>query len=236
MKIIKTNTETTSTTTVTATEITFEQEGKQYTAIFTHVSCYDKNTNTATNDLTINNQVELSESGCAYSNEEENILWEAARDIVNEVGQLAKTDTLENTVLGINWPLLRDQKFKMAELIVEGNDLPQDQINAIEGILALIDAISDAAVQDGLFTEEQVFKGTIVDFIHPELQIDWNTLEFEVGKKYASLIIQTNVVPETYELRIEVDEEYTADYLYDSEQEAERDRALFYQLINTPSL
>lgn len=53
----------------------------------------------------------------------------------------------------IDWPLLREQKLYCLN---EADNNP-DAKGIYEGIIALMDAIQDAAVIDGLATEEEVF-------------------------------------------------------------------------------
>lgn len=66
--------------------------------------------------------------------------------------------TLEEVVTGIDWAMLRDQKGTLASVIVEaGMDGNQARVDALTGILHLIDAIQDAAVTECIATEKEVF-------------------------------------------------------------------------------
>lgn len=57
---------------------------------------------------------------------------------------------LQRVIRGIDWKLLREQKSRLLSLQHEDEDM-------IEGLTNLIDAIQDAAVDDGLVTNMTVF-------------------------------------------------------------------------------
>lgn len=60
----------------------------------------------------------------------------------------------ENVLRNLNWPLLREQK---EYLLNEVANNPDADSNAYNGILNLIDHLQDAAVLDGVATEDEVF-------------------------------------------------------------------------------
>ena len=55
----------------------------------------------------------------------------------------------------IDWELLREQKEILSNLSEVSNY--QKEIDAIEGILNLLDEFQDVAVEEGYATEEEVF-------------------------------------------------------------------------------
>jgi hypothetical protein len=62
---------------------------------------------------------------------------------------------LLSAIKGIDWQMLRGQKANLVE--IQAFQISQDQFNAVEGMLSLLDAIQDAAVDDGIFTSMEVF-------------------------------------------------------------------------------
>jgi len=62
---------------------------------------------------------------------------------------MSVTDTIKN----INWKLLREQK----EYCINEANNNQEATNIYDGLIHLIDALQDAAVNDGLATENEVF-------------------------------------------------------------------------------
>ena len=56
----------------------------------------------------------------------------------------------------INWQLLREQKERLF-LDCNSKFFKPEQQEDIEGMLSLLDCIQDAAVADGIATEEEVF-------------------------------------------------------------------------------
>jgi hypothetical protein len=59
-----------------------------------------------------------------------------------------------NAVTSIDWPKLQVQKLYLLHLTETGHDTP-----ALWGVIQLIDAIQDAAVEDGVVTEVEAFIG-----------------------------------------------------------------------------
>ena len=59
----------------------------------------------------------------------------------------------EHVLRHMNWPLLREQKDYCLNEAMNSNEV--DHI--YDGIVHLIDAIQDAAILDGIATEEEVF-------------------------------------------------------------------------------
>ena len=59
---------------------------------------------------------------------------------------------LKSVIVGMNWELLREQKLALQTLLESVLHNPN-----LEGLITLIDNIQDAAVDDGMFTEFQVF-------------------------------------------------------------------------------
>ena len=55
----------------------------------------------------------------------------------------------------IDWKLLQKQKMVLLDVIDKNVDL--ETIQALNGILSLLDAIQDDAVESGSATEQQVF-------------------------------------------------------------------------------
>lgn len=65
-----------------------------------------------------------------------------------------------NVVRRIDYPLLKDQKLQLLELSRLGktSDLfTQEDDDALDGIISLLDELQDAVVKDGIKTEEEVF-------------------------------------------------------------------------------
>lgn len=64
-------------------------------------------------------------------------------------------------VKGIDFESLREQKLTLLNVIHNKDALPLDKriipVDCIDGIIHMIDAIQDAAVQDGIKTEAEVF-------------------------------------------------------------------------------
>lgn len=63
-------------------------------------------------------------------------------------------------IIGIDWKLLREQKTHLFETVnstFDLNDIFPIYQEAIEGIIVLLDSLQDAVVEDGLFTQEEVF-------------------------------------------------------------------------------
>lgn len=56
------------------------------------------------------------------------------------------------TIASIDWPKLQVQKLYLLHLTEIGHDTP-----ALWGVIHLIDAIQDAAVEDGVVTEAEAF-------------------------------------------------------------------------------
>jgi hypothetical protein len=56
----------------------------------------------------------------------------------------------------IDWPLLRKQKITLLRFVAFADGGSDAQL-ALEGIALLVDALQDAAVVDGIASEEQVF-------------------------------------------------------------------------------
>lgn len=63
-------------------------------------------------------------------------------------------DNLKTVVANMDWALLREQKRHLLKLC--------EQDRAVHGVVHLIDSIQDAAVEDAVATEEEVF-GFVVD-------------------------------------------------------------------------
>lgn len=62
---------------------------------------------------------------------------------------------IQKVISGINWPLLREQKMHL----ITASDfdvIPRHLRTSLEGILVLLDNLQDAAVNDGIATEEEV--------------------------------------------------------------------------------
>lgn len=64
---------------------------------------------------------------------------------------------IQIAVKDINWRLLRLQKLAILESIWRQELNNTRLVNALEGMISLIDAIQDAAVDDGIATELEVF-------------------------------------------------------------------------------
>ena len=58
-------------------------------------------------------------------------------------------DNLKTVFANMDWLLLREQKRHLLSL--------QDKTGAVQGVVHLLDAIQDAAVEDGIASEETVF-------------------------------------------------------------------------------
>lgn len=66
--------------------------------------------------------------------------------------------TLEEVVRSIDWAQLREQKGSLAYTIVEAVEQHNAvRVNALTGLLHLIDAIQDAAVTECIATAKEVF-------------------------------------------------------------------------------
>jgi hypothetical protein len=64
-----------------------------------------------------------------------------------------------NTIFGsMDWKMLKAQKRLLLEAMNVGNKVTEKQAEALHGILHLIDAIQDAAVDDLGFTSMEVFQ------------------------------------------------------------------------------
>lgn len=60
-------------------------------------------------------------------------------------------------ILRVDFPLLRQQKMHLAEIVAESNDISEDQRTSIDGVLGLLDALMDNTVAAGFVSEEEVF-------------------------------------------------------------------------------
>ena len=63
---------------------------------------------------------------------------------------------IEDTIRNINFGLLREQKMRLIGMANKIKTLKLD-VEALDGVIALLDAIQDAAVEDGMATEVEVF-------------------------------------------------------------------------------
>ncbi len=64
----------------------------------------------------------------------------------------------ESFIQNIDWKLLSGQKTQLLELIgAPAPKLPMEAVEALDGIVHLIDGIQDLAVQSRLATEAEVF-------------------------------------------------------------------------------
>lgn len=59
-------------------------------------------------------------------------------------------------VQGIDWTMLREQKLQLLD-VLNLQCLSQPQLDALTGILHLIDAVQDGAVDDGIANKKEVF-------------------------------------------------------------------------------
>ena len=61
-------------------------------------------------------------------------------------------------IQNIDWELLKEQKLSLLDLVNKNNEsLTDKQIDALDGIIGLIDSLQDSAVDDYGFEEERVF-------------------------------------------------------------------------------
>lgn len=60
---------------------------------------------------------------------------------------------IEQELLNTNWPLLRKQKL----WLLEQEPTSRQDSEFIDGLIGLLDAVQDAAVDDGLVTSQDVF-------------------------------------------------------------------------------
>ncbi len=156
MKILNTTSEIESS--VEHIEITFQDNnGKEFTAEFTrqnHIKLLPKIFDDQ-ETVTINNQVELSEGGYDLSDEEEDQLWNTARDYSapEDNDNDSKTHAV---IMGIDWKMLRKGRMSINTFMVAGMD--GALFSNICYILTLIDDLKDAVVGDGLFKVEEVFR------------------------------------------------------------------------------
>lgn len=70
------------------------------------------------------------------------------------------TDNAPNTatvINGINWGLLRRQKFTLLDIAKETNSNLREA--HLDGLIHLLDSLQDAVVEDGLVSETAVFGG-----------------------------------------------------------------------------
>jgi hypothetical protein len=64
---------------------------------------------------------------------------------------------MENPIEGIDWELLKSQKSRLVNLIYTNNQTSQEDADALEGILMLLDNIQDYAVSEMGVDENIVF-------------------------------------------------------------------------------
>lgn len=225
MENLKLTSEITSITTVTAIEIFFAKEGKEYTAYFTKTETWDANSDHTETDLEIINQIEMP----CMTDEEEKELWDNAKDAEPE-----ELEPSPEAIIRIDFPLLRRQKIDLAEIIVESSDISSEQRASLDGVLSLLDALMDNTVASEILNESQVFgEDNLPAFIHPELSSDWNTESFDKNAEYELSIEQTCNYPENFELTIWEDGNGAADcYNYDNKEDAEKDMQLFNKSID----
>jgi hypothetical protein len=68
----------------------------------------------------------------------------------------AKKETMKSFIKDIDFKMLKKQKAVLLEMIEEVDNVPQ--LEALEGILALINSIQDIAVDQFKLKEEEVFE------------------------------------------------------------------------------
>lgn len=91
--------------------------------------------------------------------------------------ELPDTPKITEAILGIDWRMLKDQKMQLI-FVIENGEISNKKRNALEGILHLIDAIQDAAIDDGITTKAQAFGSDEEAAADPILQKAW--AEFEM--------------------------------------------------------
>lgn len=79
-------------------------------------------------------------------------------DLLNDIKRDLQQSSLMSAFMTTNWAMLKEQKRQLLEAIStleeSPHSTPEQQI-ALEGVVAMIDGIQDAAIEDGLTTEEE---------------------------------------------------------------------------------
>lgn len=230
MENIKTTTTVKQITTVTAVHISFDHEGSTHTAEFEHTEHKDASGKRISYECSILNQIALP----AMSDEEDNTLWSLAETVPCQP-EVKNAANLPKLLQGIDWPLLNQQRLRLAEILAE-NDLPASQTDALDGVLEFLDALVEGAVNDDVVPESVMFPeepAPADSFLHAELQADYNNAEFRSFYPYQLKVSKNATGPDSYALSI-YDPLDTVDYefSYDAESEANQDMITFKSLLN----
>ena len=66
-------------------------------------------------------------------------------------------NNIMNFISETDFKLLKKQKLHLLDIIDLKDQVGEDQVDAIHGIVNMIDAFQDAVVADGIKTEKEVF-------------------------------------------------------------------------------
>jgi hypothetical protein len=72
--------------------------------------------------------------------------------------------SVRDVVSNIDWELFSKQKLRVL-VMIDCAGLSKGDVEVMDGIITLMDAIQDAAIDDGLATVEEVFGKTVKDIL-----------------------------------------------------------------------
>ena len=147
--------------------------------------------------ISLENTLELIADGYELTEEDETKLWNLAKDYSAPAPEDNDSKT-HAVIMGIDWNSINLYKERLKEVIKDNSGVIRSpyittgQLNSIGDVLSLLDSLQDAVVEDGLFTEKQVFgaesspsiepgcDAPFIDqstmpkvFCHPELKSDY---------------------------------------------------------------
>lgn len=169
MKILSTTSEIESS--VEKIEIIFtDNNDREFTAEFTRRNNIKPLSKLMQSDdpydhISLENQLELIDTGFELDNDGENELWKTARNYTPPAPQDNDSKT-HAVIMEIDWNLLRDSKQLLLG-IQNIQNLSVEQNYFMKGVLSLIDCLQNAVVEDGLFKEEEVFAAEGSNSIEP---------------------------------------------------------------------
>ncbi len=146
---------------------------------------------------------------------------------------------LDKHIFFINWELLRDQKLRCAEIVAESKDISEDQRDALDGILNLIDSFQEAIINDNIRTEEEVCgpegipdRTETTVFTHSELKSDFAALLFPKIDSYLLGVHGSGKGDKSFDFGINFASSGDAFfYNYATKEEARKDMTTFKQKL-----
>lgn len=133
-------------------DLSFIKDGQEYETAVTLRTTHEEQTDIHHQEVNFAND-DLP----ALTDDEQEVIFEVVR---NYEPSAAPASQAPMAMIKIDFPLLRQQKEVLFCLIKDYNpvtDRQEKELQALEGILSLLDGIQDATVEQGIFTEKEVF-------------------------------------------------------------------------------